>query len=325
MRAWGLVVLFVVGCGDDKGVGASSGEDDPIDAWGDCGMAMESGDIGGDIAMAVPPNDGKNISPNMPTVLYVGPDQDAHDLDLSGFRVTEDGSSKFGTVHVLATGRAVVFIPYEPYAPDAGVVLAVGDEISTEFHTAGFVSEMASDPNLSFEMDVTIHGAECDSNLFTENFAIYGDAAVSDVKTGSVDARQGTQRLLMSTGEILGGAAEGRTSSYMVSQPFETGGASSLTFDLRMVSEDSQDDSVLVVLYGPDGVLFEEVASVATSVGADEVAFPGMVDAVGSPWFRFTLDDLTQIGSPIVMTLIVADDGGWDGVTGIAVDDIHLD
>ena len=29
--------------------------------------------------------------------------------------------------------------------------------------------------------------------------------------------------------------------------------------------------------------------------------------------------------TPIVLTLILSDDGGWEGTTGIAVDDIHLD
>jgi hypothetical protein len=328
MRVVGLAVTLLMGCGGGKRVD-TAGDDRSLAAWGECDVVVLGLEIGGGIALAVPPADGKNISSNTPIVMFMDTGTLADSIDPATIEVHHEGGLISGTVQVMSSGRALVFVADRALPTNAGITVTIGESGSYEFHTAGFEAVPANDANLSFEREATGHGPECDSNVFTENFITYGDTAISDVATGSVDATEGDYRLLMSTGEVLGGAALNRASSFIVSQPFETHGATSLAFDFRFVSEelggDGQDDSLVLVLRGPLGVIFEEVVSVASVVDSGAVPYPGLSGARGGDWTTHTVAGLDAIGSPVGLTLILTDAAGTDGTTGIAVDDIRMD
>ena len=232
---------------------------------------------------------------------------------------------------------AIAFVPDEPYQMAKNVRIdleVVGGSDSWDFHTGPYEATTAGDPNLGFERPVTGQGVECELTYFTDNFIGFGDVAITDQEAGPTDATEGRQRLLMSTGEVLGNASIRGTTSFVTSQPLPVVDDPQLKFDYRFLSEEFDenigqvhDDSFMVLAYGKAGVAFEEVTSV-NRVGAtdsSESEFPGLLGVEASAWKTHALQGFNQLGADATITLIVTDIGSTVRTSAVSIDHLRVD
>lgn len=340
-----ILCLTVYGCdtkaehgfisgGGNPGPGAA---DAPLEAWGDC--AQESGvSFSSDsLIQTVPPAGARNVSLHTPIVAFLEEGLTLDDVDAldvySGDLLIE------GDLVELDRGSsvAIAFVPDEPYqmAKNVRIELEVtGGSDSWEFHTGPYEATTAGDPNLSFERAVTGQGVECELTYFTDNFIGFGDVAITDEDAGPTGATEGTQRLLMSTGEVLGNASIRGTTSFVTSQPLPVVDDPQLKFDYRFLSEEFDenigqvhDDSFMVLAYGKAGVAFEEVTSV-NRVGAtdsSESEFPGLSGVEASAWRTHALQGFNQLGADATITLIVTDIGSTVRTSAVSIDHLRVE
>lgn len=348
MRAMCLLpisMLFSAGCDTkaEHGFVAGGGEAGSgggavfIEAWGDC--AEESvADLESDaVVQVVPPPGARNVSLHTPLIAFM---EEGFSLDdVESFEVFVDGDLVDGDVVEIDHGSTVAigFAPLDAYgsAVEVAATLEVpGGEVSWQFHTGPYESTMAGDPNLSFEQHVTNQGIECEYTYFTDNFIGFGDVAITDADAGPTGATEGSQRLLMTTGEVLGNASIRGTTSFVTSQPLPVVDDPQLKFDYRFLSEEFDenigqvhDDSFMVLAYGKAGVAFEEVTSV-NRVGAtasSESEFPGLLGVEASEWRTHALQGFNQLGADATITLIVTDIGSTVRTSAVSIDHLRVD
>ena len=340
-----IVVLFSAGCdtkaehgfiagGGEPGAGAGSTFLEP---WGDC-AEEDSAELGSDaVVQVVPPPGAKNVSAHTPVLAFL--EEGLTMADVERFDVYVNGDLAEGDVLEIARGETTLlgFAPVDAYgaAVEVAVSMEVPDgEVAWNFHTGPYESTMAGDPNLSFERHVTNQGIECEYTYFTDNFIGFGDVAITDQSAGSTDPTDGSNRLLMTTGEVLGNASIRGTTSFVTSQPLPVVDEPTLRFDYRFLSEEFDDhvgavhdDRFLVFAHGKAGAILEEVTSV-NQIGVDEsmdAAFPGLVNAEANEWSTHSLDGFNTLGADATVTLIVTDVGETSRTSAVSVDYLRVE
>ena len=340
-----ILVLFTAGCDTKAEHGFVSGGGEPgsgggavfLEAWGDCAEEPEANLDADAVVQVVPPPGARNVSLHTPLIVFM---EEGFDLDdVESFEVYVDGDLIEGDVVEITSGSTVAigFAPLEAYgsAVEVSAVLEVpGGEVSWNFHTGPYESVMAGDPNLSFEQHVTNQGIECEYTYFTDNFVGFGDIAITDQTAGPTDPTDGVNRLLMTTGEVLGNASIRGTTSFVTSQPLPLVDEPTLSFDYRFLSEEfdehvgtAHDDRFLIFAHGRAGVVLEEVASV-NSIGVDgseDAPFPGLVNSEANEWDTHSMEGLNTLGADATFTLIVTDVGEPDRTTAVSVDNLRVE
>ncbi len=345
MCLFAIVVSFSAGCdtkaehgfiagGGEPGAGAGSTFLEP---WGDC--AEEDGaELGSDsVVQVVPPPGAKNVSSHTPVLAFLEEGLTLDDVDR--FDVFVNGEAADGDVVEITRGDTTLlgFAPMESYgsAVEVAISMEVPDgEVFWQFHTGPYESTMAGDPNLSFERHVTNQGIECEYTYFTDNFIGFGDVAITDQSAGATDPTDGSNRLLMTTGEVLGNASIRGTTSFVTSQPLPLVDEPTLRFDYRFLSEEFDDhvgavhdDRFLVFAYGKAGAILEEVTSV-NGIGVDDssdAAFPGLVNSEANEWSTHTMDGFNTLGADATVTLIVTDVGETSRTSAVSVDFLRVE
>jgi hypothetical protein len=338
-------MLFSAGCDTkaEHGFVAGGGEAGSgggavfIEAWGDC--AEESvADLESDaVVQVVPPPGARNVSLHTPLIAFM---EEGFSLDdVESFEVFVDGDLVDGDVVEIDHGSTVAigFAPLDAYgsAVEVAATLEVpGGEVSWQFHTGPYESTMAGDPNLSFEQHVTNQGIECEYTYFTDNFIGFGDVAITDQTAGATDPTDGRNRLLMTTGEVLGNASIRGTTSFVTSQPLPVVDEPILRFDYRFLSEEFDeyvgtvhDDRFLVFAHGKAGMVLEEVTSV-NRIGVDgssDAPFPGLINSEASEWSTHTMMGFNTLGADATVTLIVTDVGESDRTSAVSVDHLRVE
>jgi hypothetical protein len=340
-----ISMLFSSGC-DTKaehgfvaggGEAGSGGGSVFLEAWGDC--AEESGvELDSDaVVQVVPPPGARNVSLHTPMVVFLEEGFDLDDVDR--FEVFVDGEEVEGDVVEMVHGSTVAigFAPLDAYgsAVEVSATLEVpGGEVSWQFNTGPYESTMAGDPNLSFEKHVTNQGIECEYTYFTDNFIGFGDVAITDETAGPTEPTDGSNRLLMSTGEVLGNASIRGTTSFVTSQLLPAVDEPNLRFDYRFLSEEFDehvgavhDDRFLIFAHGKAGMVLEEVTSV-NQIGVDgstDAPFPGLVNSEASEWSTHTMTGFNTLGADATVTLIVTDVGESDRTSAVSVDHLRVE
>jgi len=340
-----ILVVFSAGCdtkaehgfvagGGSPGSGAGS---TTLEPWGDCAQES-SAELGSDaIVQVMPPPGARNVSLHTPLVAFM---EEGFSIDdVENFEVLVDGVAVEGDLIELsrASTTAVGFAPLDPYgsAVEVSASMEVPDgEVSWQFHTGPYEATMAGDPNLSFERHVTNQGIECEYTYFTDNFIGFGDVAITDQSAGPTEPTDGTNRLLMTTGEVLGNASIRGTTSFVTSQPLPVVDEPVLRFDYRFISEEFDehvgsvhDDRFMVFAYGKAGMVLEEVTSV-NDIGVEDstdAPFPGLINSEASEWRTHSMSGFNTLGADATVTLIVTDVGEPDRTSAVSVDNLRVE
>ena len=324
---------FISG-GGNPGPGAAHA---PLDAWGDCAQETEVHFDSDALIQTVPPAGAKNVSLHTPVVAFLEEGltlDDVDSIDVYTGEVLMDGD-----LVELDRGSsvAIAFVPDEPYQMAKNVRIELeltGGPVSWDFHTGPYEAAFAGDPNLSFERPVTGQGIECELTYFTDNFIGFGDVAITGAEAGPTGATEGNQRLLMSTGEVLGNASIRGTTSFVTSQPLPVVDDPQLKFDYRFLSEEFDenvgqvhDDSFMVLAYGKAGVAFEEVTSVnrVGTTGSSESEFPGLSGVEASDWRTHALTGFNHLGADATITLILTDIGSTVRTSAVSIDHLRVE
>ena len=324
---------FVTG-GGTPGSGAGSVFLEP---WGDCAEESNA-ELHSDVVVQVmPPPGARNVSLHTPLIAFM---EEGFSLDdVESFEVFVDGSPAEGDLIELSRGStvAVGFAPLDAYgsAVEVSASIEVPDgEVFWQFHTGPYASTMAGDPNLSFERHVTNQGIECEYTYFTDNFIGFGDVAITDQAAGPTEPTDGINRLLMTTGEVLGNASIRGTTSFVTSQPLPVVDEPVLRFDYRFLSEEFDehvgsihDDRFLVFAHGKAGMVLQEITSV-NEIGIDgssDAPFPGLINSEASDWRTHTMSGFNTLGADATVTLIVTDVGESDRTSAVSVDNLRVE
>jgi len=340
-----ILSLCFAGCDTKAEHGFVAGGGEPgsgggavfIEAWGDCAEESVAELDSDSVIQVVPPPAARNVSLHTPLIAFMEEGFDIDDVD--SFEVFVDGEQIEGDVVEMAHGTTVAigFAPLDAYgsAVEVSARLEVpGGEVRWEFYTGPYESTMAGDPNLSFEQHVTNQGIECEYTYFTDNFIGFGDVAITDQTAGATDPTDGRNRLLMTTGEVLGNASIRGTTSFITSQPLPLVDEPILRFDYRFLSEEFDDyvgavhdDRFLVFAHGKAGMVLEEVTSV-NRIGVDgssDAPFPGLVNSEASEWSTHTMTGFNTLGADATVTLIVTDVGESDRTSAVSVDHLRIE
>ncbi len=285
------------------------------------------------IAQAVPPSGSENVPPHAPVIVFA--DGVYGDVSFT-VEATVDGTTTDITeatvLNEIESGAAKdVFIisPLEGFPLGAEIKVTLGGEIDREV-TFTVSSTVSSEPaDLDFEA----------STSTPQGWTALGDVDVIG-RTGSLSPAQGNNMLALSTGVALGGRAITDTSSYAVSSAIDAPtDATTLSFDYNFQSSEFDDfcmspfdDTFLVIATGPEGSTTKMVDSV--NVVCEDgrqvnATFPGMPDG-GDTIYRdtgsssFTMD-ISEVGSPVVLTLVVTDVGDNQLSSLVGVDRITIE
>jgi len=306
----------------DSGGGFAGGASTP--GWGEC-AAQDTPSWSGIAAQTVPTPGATNVSPYAPILVFVAASFDAGSVSQDQLTVRVDSEVVSGRFKAITRSTTTVFafVPSEPWPADSEVKVKIDYVIDTwsfSFSTgpwdAGSIDALTSTADLGFEDAATSEGDDCEAVVDNGTVFAFGDAYIGPDAYGSLAPTEGDQHLLLSSGEVLGGAAIGGTTSYATTRPLDTGGATSVKFDKRFVSEEFDeyvgavyDDGLFFVVWGPDGIAFKEVAGVNDIGSADSTAgnFPGLTDAEVGPEGTGGKPDLSDIGSPVVLTWVLTD------------------
>jgi len=257
------------------------------------------------------------------------------DVDMAGVRIRVDGEEISYSHKTLEgeTGNAVALLPLEPFPTDVDVVITMPvnrDDVEWSFHTGGYEVDLIDIPNFGFEEEVPDPVDPCRDELFWHTFHGFGDLVVTEKEAGPAAPSQGTQHLLMTTGELLAGAAVGSTSTFVTSHQVQTGGANTLSLRTRFFAEEEssaigREDLLLLVVQGSDGTRMVELGDADSARGGPETSFPGLVDARGGEEEVHIIEHIGELGAPLVLSLYLTDMGDPNGASAVAVDDIRLD
>ena len=342
-----LPILFQwsVGCDTKAEHGFVAGGGEPgsgagavfLEPWGNCAEESNAEFDSEVVVQVVPPPGARNVSLHTPLIAFM--DEGFVFDDLENFEVYVDGVAIEGDVIELSRGStvAVGFAPLDAYgsAVEVAASMEVPDgEVTWQFHTGPYESTMAGDPNLSFERHVTNQGIECEYTYFTDNFIGFGDVAITDQAAGPTDPTDGSNRLLMTTGEVLGNASIRGTTSFVTSQPLPVVDDPVLRFDYRFLSEEFDehvgslhDDRFLIFAHGKAGMVLEEITSV-NEIGVDEstdAPFPGLINSEASDWRTHSMSGFNTLGADATVTLIVTDVGESDRTSAVSVDNLRVE
>lgn len=320
-----------VGESSDLAPGGSS-----LSPWGDCLENTPAGRISEAVVQVAPPPSAQNVSVHTPMMLFM--DEGYGLAHIDAFDVTSNGWGIDGDLMELERdGAAIVgFAPLDPYdvAGEVKVEMEIDGEVSEwQFHTGPYEDSVAGNPNLSFENPATAQGIECEYTFFTDNFIGFGDVAFTDAEAGDTAATDGSSRLLMSTGEVLGNASVRGTTSFVTSQPLPMVSAPELLLDYQFISEASYGDvegpgdSFLILAHGEQGMVFEEIAN-ADLLSDDElveVEFPGLVRPRATEWATHVVSGFNQVGANATISLFVTDVGSTARTSAVSVDNLRVE
>ena len=319
------------------GEGGHVGGSAYLEAWGNCG-AQGAADLDVEaVVQVVPPPGASNLSVHTPVIAFLEEGYTIDDID--DVSVTSNGWGIEGDLVAIDRGdtTAIAFAPLDTYDTAGEVVITMeimGGTMEWGFHTGPYEDAVAGDPNLSFESSVTAQGTACEYTYFTDNFIGFGDVAFTADEAGSTGATDGSSRLLMTTGEVLGNAAVRATTSFVTSQSLPLVTAAKLSFDYRFVSEEFDaftgavhDDSFLVLVHGQHGVVFQEVTSVNRigMSGSSSTEFPGLIAAEASEWRTHTIPGFNTVGADAIISLFVTDVGSPDRTSAVSVDNLRVE
>jgi hypothetical protein len=339
MRLWCSLTVLAIGCSDGKvGVFANGGSPSKVGAdiaaWSSCAaQPMES--TGSDaLVQTVPPPFGKNVSPVSPIVGFLGAGVGLGVLDLDEARVFAGDDEVFFSARTLAgeTGNAFGLFPDQPLPTQTAIrieMLVDGDPVTWTFHTGGYEIGDIEYPNFGFEVEIPESFDDCQDELFTHTFYGFGDLMITSEAAGPAEPAEGDQHLLMSTGEVLAGAAVGSTSSFISSHFVQTGGADILGLKTRFFAEPEEElvgreDLLLLVLQGEFGTRLIELGGASEARDGPETSFPGLLSARGGEEQSHTIHNIAELGDSIVLSLYLTDMGDPSGASAVAVDDIQL-
>ena len=345
-----ILVAALSGCSADPDHGFRSvgGSNAPgpgssgLSAWGECGPESEVDASVDSIVQTVPPAGARNVSVHTPASLYMEEGYTRDDIEY--FEVTSNGWGIDGDIVDLKTGGTTIvgFAPLDSYDVAGEVVISVDvrnkngslDSMEWQFHTGPYEDVAAGDPNLSFENQATPNGIPCEYTYFTDNFVGFGDVAFTDQIAGNTAATDGSSRLLMTTGEVLGNASVRATTSFVTSQPLPLVQTPVLRFDYQFISEEfrenvgsTHDDSFLIMIHGQQNAVLEEITSVGRmgTSGTSDTEFPGLVNAKGSEWKTHTVVDFDTVGADATISLFVTDVGNSERTTAVSVDNLRTE
>jgi len=339
MRPVCWLTVFSLGCTEGEiGVFASGGSPSEmgadIAAWSSCeAKAVES--TGSDVLVqTVPPPFGKNVSPGSPIVGFLGQGFGLSAVDLDEARVWADDEEIFFQTRTLdgQTGNAFGLFPDQPLPTSTGVRISVpvdGEDIEWSFHTGGYEISLIDYPNFGFEAEIPEPFHACLEELFTHTFNGFGDLMITDQDAGPAAPAEGAQHLLMSTGEVLAGAAVGSTSTFITSHQVQTEAADTLTLSTRFFAEEEdipvgREDLLMLVLQGPFGTRLVELGDAETARDGPESSFPGLLSARGGEEVVHTVRNIDALGAPLVLSLYLTDMGDPVGASAVSVDDIQM-
>jgi hypothetical protein len=333
------LVFLSLGCSDGKvGVFASGGSPSDIGAdiaaWSSCeAKAVES--TGSELLVqTLPPPFGKNVSPATPIVGFLAEGVDISEMDLDGARVWADEEELFISTRAIEgeTGHGFGLFPEAPLPTSTGIRVAVdvdGEHVEWSFHTGGYEIGDIDYPNFGFEAEIPESFTDCPDELFTHTFHGFGDLTITTDEAGTAVPAEGVQHLLMSTGEVLAGAAVGATSSFISSHMVATDGADSISLKTRFFAEaddrpHGREDLLLLVLQGEHGTRMVELEDAGSAREQDEASFPGLLSARGGKQETHTVRNIAEIGDRVILSLFLTDMGDPSGPSAVAVDDIQL-
>jgi hypothetical protein len=204
-----------------------------------------------------------------------------------------------------------------------------GDPVTWTFHTGGYEIGDIEYPNFGFEVEIPESFDDCQDELFTHTFYGFGDLMITSEAAGPAEPAEGNQHLLMSTGEVLAGAAVGSTSSFISSHFVQTGGADILGLKTRFFAEAEEElvgreDLLMLVLQGEFGTRLIELGGASEARDGPETSFPGLLSARGGEEQSHTIHNIAELGDSIVLSLYLTDMGDPSGASAVAVDDIQL-
>ncbi len=334
-----LLLVVSLGCRGDT-VGLFSGGGTPgaagadLAPWSSCDPKPTESTGNDALVQTVPPPFGKNVSPATPVVAFLGQGVPLSAADLDGAQIMAGDEEVFFSQHTLdgVTGKAISLFPDQPFPSNVDVVVSIpvdGEEVEWSFHTGGYEVDLIDFPNFGFEEEISEQFASCPDELFAHTFYGFGDLVITDQNAGPAEPAEGVQHLLMSTGEILAGAAVGSTSTFVTSHFIQTGGADTLTLRTRFFAEedsvpDGREDLLMLVLQGSDGARLVELGDSGDARDGPETSFPGLISARGGEEELHTVRNLGDLGAPLVLSLYLTDMGDPAGPSAVAVDDIQL-
>jgi len=333
LSALALVFGCTTGLDKDSAFGeASIGEDLP--AWVDCEAQPLESTGSASLIQMVPPPYGRNLSPSTPIVGFLAPGIPLSDVDLAAASVMADGVEVGFSTHTLQgeTGNIFALFGDEPFPKNTDISVNVsvsGEPLQWSFHTGGYDVEVVTTPNFSFEDEVPEALQACPLELFVHTFYGFGDLVITDQSAGTAAPSAGAQHLLMSTGEVLSGAAVGATSSFITSHAIASGGADTMSLTTRFFTEADggaapREDVLLLILHGPDGARLVELGDSGAARGEAETSFPGLKSARGGREEVHTVRHISSLGTPLVLGLYLTDIGDPGSTSAVALDDIQL-
>jgi len=339
MRLQCALIFLALGCTDGKvGVFANGGSPSEIGAdiaaWSSCVAQPVESTGSDDLVQTVPPPFGKNVSPVSPIVGFLGAGVGLGVLDLDEAEVYADDEEVFFSARTLdgATGNAFGLFPDQPLPTQTAIRVKMpvdGDSVTWTFHTGGYEIGDIEYPNFGFEAEIPESFDDCQDELFTHTFYGFGDLVITTEAAGPAEPAEGDQHLLMSTGEVLAGAAVGSTSSFISSHFVQTEGADILELKTRFFAEAEEDllgreDLLMLVLQGEFGTRLIELSDASEARDGPETSFPGLMSARGGEEQLHTVHNIAELGESIVLSLYLTDMGDPNGASAVAVDDIQM-
>jgi hypothetical protein len=329
----------VVGGKDDTGATTGGSAGTGLDYTGAASCSPQETPDWGIVAQTIPTPNSEGVSPYSPIVVYLLASVDADLFDTDQVTVKMNGDKVDGTFRVITreTTTAFVFVPNDPWEAGSTVSVKIDyyvDTYSYRFKVGEWDTTTPQEAELSFEGGTKTQGDPCVQTLTSGSYTGTGDLLVPTEPIGPFAATDGDAYLLMSTGEVWGNAAIGGTSTWVSTRPLETGGATSLRFDWQFVSEEFDewvdavyDDSFMLVLHGPRGVKFREIASVNKVGAADSspTTQTGLEDADTSGPQTATVEGIDELGSPLVITFLLSDVGDPLYTSALGLDNLVLE
>ena len=331
--------ILLFGCSDGKiGVFASGGSPSEagvdLAAWSSCeAKPLES--TGNDtLVQTVPPPFGKNVSPATPIVGFLGPGEGLSAVDMDEVELWAEDEPLYFSTRTLdgETGNAFGIFPEHPLPTSTGIRVIVpvdGEPVEWSFHTGGYEIGDIDFPNFGFEAEIPESFTDCPEELFTHTFHGFGDLTITPDEAGVAAPVEGSQHLLMSTGEVLAGAAVGSTSTFITSHMVPTGTADTISLTTRFFAEaddtpSGREDLLMLLLQGEFGTRMIELADSEAAREGPETSFPGLASARGGEEELHTVRNIGELGDYLLVSLYLTDMGDPTGASAVAIDDIQL-
>jgi hypothetical protein len=304
------------------------------------------------VTQAVPPPDSANVPSATPIVLFFNGAFAATKFTVTIHQTngTTDVTNSVTVTRLVTANATDIFVlgPKSPFPLGSTVVVGItpssaGEDGGAPMQPGSLSFAIAHASPASADTELGFEGASVPVVTKPRFFQLpggwsaFGDVAVSgppQTAAGMPDSTlipsEGSKLAVITTGEFVGGAAIGGTSSMLVSGPIN-GATKTVTFDYNFQSfefdeycEQQYDDTFLAVLAGPNGTVAKIVDSVAlvckTTHTAGKFPYSGGDDdtylETGKKSFSL---DASAVGSPFVAAFVVTDvkDAGYTTVVGV--------